>query len=331
MKEFKIYVPERKEAIIDEFIKEYELHRQKFKSENGVLFVLSIADDKSNALLHELKIRGVGDVFGDITIIPISTYLSSNKREDKIARSSGAHVEEILSVLEESSVVNNNFISLVILSSILAAFGLVDNNVVIIIGSMIVAPLMGPIALTSLGTITPGRGYLKRGLIAEITGIGLTIIVGYLVGVIEQIGKPGGVEVSKEMIARTVLNNTVVIFSLVSGIAAGLIIAKGSNLSIVGVAIAASLAPPAATIGLYLAAANMIKALEASLLLSLNILAINFACSLIFLIYKLPQKAGSSKRQSDKASRMSRINIFLVGSLFIAVAAFSIALPSLYK
>ena len=332
MKEFKIYVPSRKEAILEELFEEFLLTRQKLVSDDEmILYILRVENDKSNSLLHELKIRGIGDVYGDITIVPISTFISSQHKEDRIPPSSGANIEEILSVLEESSVVNSNYISLVILSSILAAFGLVDNNIVIIIGSMIVAPLMGPIALTSLGSITPGRGFLKRGLIAEVLGIGITILVGFIVGISENIGRVGGIPISEEMIARTVLNDTVIIFSLVSGIAAGLIIAKGSNISIVGVAIAASLAPPAATIGLYLAAGHTVNVIESSLLLSLNILSINLACSIIFLLYKLPQKAGSSKRQSDRASRTSRILIFLVGILFVIVAVLSIYLPNIFS
>jgi uncharacterized hydrophobic protein (TIGR00341 family) len=311
VKEVKIIIPKHREEVIEGLVAEFNLDSSVIEGRDQLIYFILISEDESNNLLHQLKIRGVGTVFGDVRIVTLNTVLRSSKLENKVIKSQGANVEEILSVLEGPATINLNYIALVILSAILAAFGLVDENVVIIIGAMIVAPLMGPIALTSLGAITPGRGYLFKGFVAESLGITLTVIVGFIVGQMVRIKDVE--EYNREIASRTVLSETVVIFALVSGIAAGIIIVKGSNLSIVGVAIAASLAPPAANIGLLLAANDISNAINTSILLTINILSINFACSLIFLLFGLASKSGTSKRQSEIASRSNRIITFSVG------------------
>ena len=61
------------------------------------------------------------------------------------------------------------------LSAILASLGLLANNVVAVIASMVIAPLMGPIIGTSLGTVLSDRKLFKEGLKAEIFGLLLSI------------------------------------------------------------------------------------------------------------------------------------------------------------
>lgn len=318
MKEFKILVPNRKRDVVNELLQSYNIESWTIPAEESILFIINVEDSQSNVLVHELGIRGIGSIFGEVTITIINTIFKSAQTKDKLPTSRGTNIEEILSVLEDSAVINSNYISLVVLSAILAAFGLVEGNVVIIIGSMIVAPLMGPIALASLGAITPGRAFLEKGLMAEVIGISITVFVGYVVGELMDIG--GKTPINFEMSSRATLNIVVIVFALVSGIAAGLIIVQGSNFSIVGVAIAASLAPPAANIGLYLAAFDLFHANQAVLLLSINVLAINLACSLIFLLFGLAESAGGSKRQKEQASKANLIIIGIVGILLTIVS-----------
>ncbi|MCH8908392.1 MAG: DUF389 domain-containing protein, partial [Candidatus Heimdallarchaeota archaeon] len=127
---------------------------------------------------------------------------------------------------------------------------------------------------------------------------------------------------SDQMMIRSVPNETDVIFAVVSAIAAGVIISKGQSLSIVGVAIAASLAPPAATIGLYLAFNDLAAAQGAGLLLLINILAINASCSIMFTIFRLQSKAGISMRMSLRAQRINRLMIGSVLLLFFILSGF---------
>ncbi len=314
-------IPPNQIELLEDFVKSFEIQASQIVLvDESRLFILKVEDNRTNNLLHELKARGVGDVFGNISVVDINLHMSSTSIKSSIPKSSAANLEEILATLEDSATISGTYVTLVLLSGALAAFGLLNDSIVIIIGSMIVAPLMGPIALTSIGVLLPQRGLLRKGLIAEAVGILFTIGVGFIVGTI--MGKPASIP--HEMALRADPKAIDIIFAVISAIAAGVIISKGQSLSIVGVAIAASLAPPAANIGLFLAFENMEYAEKATLLLLINILAINASCSIMFTIFRLPTRAGISKRRVRKAQRMNRLLTTIVAIAFIALSIFII-------
>ncbi len=306
MKELRIEVPMDRQDTIEDITNDFKLIWSKLElNDSRYLYIIKVEDSYTNNLLHELKSRGVGDLFGNISIVPMSLFIDSGKDQSSVEKSAAANLEEILANIEHSAVLSVEYITLVILSAALAAFGLMSNSVVIIIGSMIVAPLLGPVALTSIGVLFPGRDLLRKGMVAEVVGIGSTVAVGLIVGLITGIKE---IDITEQMIERaTQADPYNIVFAMLSGIAAGVIISKGQSLSMVGVAIAASLAPPAANIGLYLALFQFEGAAAATLLLLMNIVAINASCSLMFIIFELPRTAGKSKRYASRTSRNSKI------------------------
>ncbi|CAN0489533.1 unnamed protein product, partial [Phaeothamnion confervicola] len=52
---------------------------------------------------------------------------------------------EIFDAIDSSAGLTTTFLTLLILSTIIATFGLISNSTATVIGAMIVAPLMGPI------------------------------------------------------------------------------------------------------------------------------------------------------------------------------------------
>jgi uncharacterized hydrophobic protein (TIGR00341 family) len=324
LKEIRVEIPQNQIEVLDDFVQSFQINSSQFEMINGDrMFILKVEDNRTNNLLHELRARGVGDVFGEISVIDINLHLSSSSSKNTIQKSSAANLEEILATLEDSATLSGTYISLVILSGALAAFGLLSDSIVIIIGSMIVAPLMGPIALTSIGILMPQRGLFEKGLVAEALGILLTVGIGFIVGLIMGVPDDG---IPQEMSIRATTDPMNIIFAIISAIAAGVIISKGQSLSIVGVAIAASLAPPAANIGLYLSFGvdYLEKAEFSAILLLINILAINASCSIMFTIFRLPAKAGISKRRVTRVQKMNRLLITIVAIAFIVLSIFVI-------
>ena len=55
-----------------------------------------------------------------------------------------------------------SFYSMVVISSIIAAYGLLANSTAVVIGAMLVAPLMGPIFGLALGLATGDQPLLGR-------------------------------------------------------------------------------------------------------------------------------------------------------------------------
>jgi len=327
MKQVQVLVPDNQVDVIEDLLENFKMQDRavQIQTRKGdILFEIKVEENESNELLHELKARGVGDVFGEISVVQLSLHLGNVGESQNLEKSAAANLEEILADIESSATLTGTYIMLVILSGALAAFGLIGDSTVIIIGSMIVAPLLGPVALTSIGFLLPQRGILKKGVLSELVGIVLTVLVGWIIGMalIHLFGGlPNGE--THEMLSRAAEADPYnIVFAVVSGIAAGVIISRGQGMSIVGVAIAASLAPPAANIGLYLALNKWPEAQIAAALLFINILAINAACSIIFTIYRLPSKAGISKRRSSRAQKINNFITIVIIILFVLLSIF---------
>ena len=330
MKEIQVTLPTDRKTLMEEFLKEFSLQATSYDFGESFRFECRIDDYQTNYALEELKARGIGVAYGDIVVRPVSLIISSRKEEDVLPASAGVNRQEILANLGEISGISSSYLLMNILAAALATFGLLNNDVVVIIASMIVAPLLGPIVLTSLGLLSlETTSYIKRGLFAEISGISVTVIIGALIGTIFQsIVK---IDVNKlkelgytEIINRTELTVPTISLALLGGLAAGIIVARGLDVSIVGVAIAASLCPPAATIGILGALGAWNLAFQATSLLLLNILAINLSCTGVFWIFGVKSR-GLSKRQAEKVRRMNIIWILGVTILLVLIVIFNFA------
>lgn len=138
--------------------------------------------------------------------------------------------------------------------SILAAFGLVENSVIFLASSMLISPLMGPIIAGIFGFVIKDQKLQKLGIVNELIGICCATSVGFLFGIIqccidEKYGL--GTGVTPEMLSRCDFRSLIVgIFTALPSGAAVAIAILGENIgSLVGVAISASLLPPAVNAG----------------------------------------------------------------------------------
>ncbi|MFX0123217.1 MAG: TIGR00341 family protein [Candidatus Hodarchaeota archaeon] len=325
MKEIQVTLPTDRKSLMEEFLKEFSLQATSYDFGESFRFECRIDDYQMNFTLEELKARGIGVAYGDIVVRPVSLLISSKKEEDLLPISAGVNREEILATLGTISGFSSIYILMNCLAAALATFGLLNNDVVVIIASMIVAPLLGPIVLTSLGLLSlETTSFIKRGLLAEITGISITVVIGGLMVVISQYLITLGtlrdftIELTTEVLNRTELDPPIIALALLGGLAAGIVVARGLDVSIVGVAIAASLCPPAATIGILVALGEFTLALNATGLLLFNILAINLSCTGVFWIFGVKSR-GLSKRQSEKVRRMNIIWILVVTILLVLI------------
>lgn len=169
----------------------------------------------------------------------------------------------------------------IVLSALIATFGLLQNSVAVVIGAMLIAPLFIPLQALAFA-ITEGKTALFwRAL--------WTIIISSLVSVVIAIGivwmVPLKVETS-EILARVSPN----IFDLfIAGFSAVIallaLVFKRLSQSVAGVAMAAALMPPLAVIGIQIGFENVDKAFGALLLYSTNIVAIVLVGVLMFILY----------------------------------------------
>ncbi len=337
MKEVKIIIPSEKLELVKELEEKLGLVFNILIFENVVTINTSLENQYTSTLLEELKGLGVGTVFGRITVSPIAFEISSDKKESK-ARGSGISIDEMIANIKGLALINPTYLGLILLAGALASFGLIYNNVIIVIASMIIAPLLGPIALAVIGTMTPKNIYSKRAIVTEILGIAFIIGFGAIVGLIYNSSDPSIIlnqvppsNPDTQIAVRILPNIGDIVVAIASGLAAGVFIVRGENTAIIGVAVAASLCPPAANVGVLLASGATIRMASGSLLLLvLNIISIYASCALIFWTSQSFVRGGTvSTRQYRKISKLYIIQIAMT-SLILAGIVILIVLNNVY-
>ena len=224
--------------------------------------------------------------------------------------------EEILAQVEKDTQLNNNFVLLVILSAIVAAIGLLENNIAVIVGAMVIAPLLGPNIAFSLGAALGEKPLVAKSLKTIFTGISLAIGFAIAIGLLW----PGGFS-SSELLARTDVAYSGTAIALASGAAASLSLISGTSSVLVGVMVAVALMPPAVTIGLMLSTGDFDRAMGATLLLAVNIVCINLSAQLVFLFRGVRPRTWLEAHRA-KQSRLLYIAVWVVMLLLLFVAIY---------
>jgi len=185
---------------------------------------------------------------------------------------------ELVQKLSSNARVNRVFVLTVVLSTVVATIGLVRDNMAVIIGAMVIAPLLTPNMALSLAT-TLGDVKLARSAI-WVNGLG--IIIALLLSFVIGMNIPIDLTM-REISSRTVVSMGDVILGLAAGSAGALAYTTGISAAVVGVMVAVALLPPLVTTGLLLGAGEIGLAWRAFLLLSTNIICVNLAGVATFL------------------------------------------------
>lgn len=191
--------------------------------------------------------------------------------------------EEARQLIDESGGPSSRFWILLLLSTIIAAFGLLTNSAAVIIGAMIIAPLMGPIVASALAIDGGDYRLLAKALSAEVLGVIAAISLAALIGLL-----PINFGVTQEMLARTTPTLYDLFIAAASGLAGGYaMVDKKVSSALAGVAISVALVPPLATSGLLIALGAYSSAWGAFLLFFANFLAIQIAAGVVFFVYRI--------------------------------------------
>ena len=223
--------------------------------------------------------------------------------------------EEILGQVEKDANLDNNFILLVILSAIVAAIGLLENNLAVIVGAMVIAPLLGPNIAFALGAALGEKKLVAKSLKTLFSGVFLAIAVAVIIGLIW----PGSFD-SQELLLRTDVVYSGTAIALASGAAASLSLVSGISSTLVGVMVAVALMPPAVTIGLMLSIANQDLALGAALLLAVNIVCINLSAKLVFMFRGVKPRTWLEAHKAKQSRTLYIVTwIIMLALLILAI------------
>ena len=206
------------------------------------------------------------------------------------------------------------FGALLVMASAIATFGLYADSVATVIGAMIVAPLMLPIMGLAFGiSIGDGRA-IWSSIAVAIGGIVTAILVGYLISFL----MPSAFDptANAQIMSRTSPRLVDLLAALATGLAGAFAIGrKDVSDTLPGVAIAISLVPPLANVGILLGSERPDLAAGSMLLFLTNYFAILLTGSFVFGLM------GFSKAAlQGRSPRIKRGAIALVVVMILIVA-----------
>ncbi len=326
MRKIEIIIPKDKIAETSETLNKLFYEFTIIEGETEALLILFTDISGSKTAIEDLKRIGISTAYGRINLLPILGLIPDRPSKiEKKPKVQSLSYEELHQIIEPTTHPDSLYLIFIVVSAVVAALGLIHDNVAVIIGSMVIAPLLGPIVGTSLGTVTSNRKILKRSLLTEFIGLTLAILIGVLLGFLfaqtEQLQGSLTEEpfLPAEIILRTKATLADFGLGIASGIAAGLCFVSGVATALVGVAVAASLMPPAANVGVLLALGEVGGAIGALWILLINLLCINFTCTITFFLAGVKSPV-QSKRMEKLRARTALKDLLIVFFAMIILA-----------
>jgi len=200
-----------------------------------------------------------------------------------------------------------SFFFMVVMSVLMASFGLLLDNASVIIGSMLIAPILSPILSVALGITLGDNDLIKRSgyTLAKsvVYSVALSAITTWLLWSVI-----GGDEFSQslngEILSRIEPNIVFLFIAIVAGLATAYARVKPEmSDTLPGTAIAVALVPPIATIGIGFALLDLTIISGALSLFILNGIGIIVAAMVMFSLMNLYSKKAVVKNTIEKVDR----------------------------
>jgi uncharacterized hydrophobic protein (TIGR00271 family) len=190
---------------------------------------------------------------------------------------------KVQSQLEEYSRPSVDFFVLICISSAIAALGLALDNIAIIIGAMVVAPLITPIFGFSLAMLVLRARRLGYALFSILAGSLLAIITAILIGFLI-FTIHGSLTIGTAFLTGVKPNILFFLVALLSGMAGAFAYAKPKTSgALPGIAISVAIIPPLSIVGLGISMRAWNLSYDAFLLFVFNLIGIIFGSILMFI------------------------------------------------
>lgn len=249
-----------------------------------------------------------------VSIMPIDATIPELELADQQRRSpEQATREELYAEIDRGARLDSTFLLLVVLSTIVAAIGLLESDMVIVIAAMLISPLLGPNVAMALGSTLGDRELVVRASATNAAGIALSIVCAAAAGLALPVDSIGA-----ELMARTRLGFDSILLALASGSAGALSLTTRLSGTLVGVLIAVALLPPAVTLGYMLGIAQFGLAGGAAALMAVNIVCVNLSAQLVFVSKGIKPRTWIERRAAQQSVE---IGLTITGTLLAALIA----------
>lgn len=208
--------------------------------------------------------------------------------------------EELYEDVAQASRLTPIYVVTIVLSTVVAAVGLIRGDVAIVIGAMVIAPLLGPNVALSLASTLGDPDLARRSLRTIGVGVATAAALSVLLGAVLTIDPH-----APELAARTRADVGDVILALAAGAAGALAFTSGVPAVVVGVMVSVALLPPLVVAGLLAGAGYGMQAAGALILILTNVTCINLAAVATFLFQKVRPRTWWEEERARKATRLA--------------------------
>ncbi len=276
---------------------------------NKLAYKILIQTPYSQTLIDKLnKIKDIRIIVLDV-ITTLPTPQTSTKKRIKVSR------EELYAKILHSTEINYIYFIMLVLSALIAIFGFATNNVAVIIGAMVIAPLLGPNIAASFGITLGDMNLVKKGFKALFSGSFIAYMLAVLFGFLLHIS-PNLSQIS----SRIHLHYSDIIIAISSGIAGVLAFTTGYNLSLVGVMVAISLLPPLVASGMLLGGGYIIFSVSALLLFLINVVSLILSGVITFRFQGIKPKTWWEEKKAKTYRKYAiAMSVFMLLIFMLAI------------
>jgi uncharacterized hydrophobic protein (TIGR00341 family) len=276
--------------------------------------------EKFQLLLLEVEAYRPKPEPSDESATPLNQKELSTELNPQVAR---INREEIYDRVAPSANLSWVQLAMVVLSTLIAAIGVLRDNQAVVIGAMVIAPLLKPNMGLAVATILGDKQLALRTLGAGAVGIVLALVLSVFIGAITPVSIA-----SSEVSSRLQVGWQDGILALASGVAGAIALTTEERSSIVGVMVSVALLPPLVVLGLMLGAGYWSEALGAGLLTLTNLICLNLAAVTTLRLQDLRPRQGHDVQQAQQVTQFAYsvwllLLAGLVGSV-IAIRMFNV-------
>jgi uncharacterized hydrophobic protein (TIGR00271 family) len=191
--------------------------------------------------------------------------------------------------LIRGSTPRQDFFLMIVLSVLMATFGLLIDSSAVVIGSMLIAPMLYPVLGLSMGIIMSDMKLVSRSFYTVFKSVVFGIIAAFAAAAFfssQQV-------LTSEIVLRTQPSLPYIAIAIIAGLAASFAMVKPHlNETLPGIAISVALIPPLAVVGIGLARFDWNIISKSFVLFMVNIIGIVFASMVTFSLMNLYVKRG---------------------------------------
>lgn len=269
----------------------------------GDLVLCDVAREAASPILEHL--RGLGlERSGSIAVLPIDVSISAvADRAEAAAPGAGSDAvvwEEVEARTTEESTLSVTYLAFMCVATMIAGFGVLLDQPILIVGAMVVGPEFGPLAGLCVAIVQRRPGEAKRSLVALLTGF--PVAMAATIVLVWALTAAGALHSSMLTVERPltefIYQPDVLSFAVafLAGVAGMLSLTSAKSGALIGVLISVTTVPAAANVAVAIAYGNVGEGTGSALQLGINLGGIVTAGVLTLLVQQHTWRRVDNRR-----------------------------------